>query len=181
MTQPGIVSRSPGPLANTLPTRPMNRICMQFCFFCKRMNCGNLPTHAWTPPTMNSCRYCSLAESNILTDSPGSRTETVSLVILSFVYVELLFFVNIFNSIHFPSLYFWSLTRPQHRWYKLFLSNTYHLQTSIWPMEGTLSSTTTPTQCGPEPHHEIQFLVILRTCCFLKGFLSSWGVRVVYS
>ena len=48
---------------------------------------GNLPTRAWTLPAINSNRYCSLVEVNIPADSPDSRTETVLLVTLSFVYV----------------------------------------------------------------------------------------------
>ena len=63
----------------------------------KRLICyGNLPTTAWTLPAITSSRYCSKAKGNIPADNPGSLTETVSLVTLSFVYAVLLFFVNIF-------------------------------------------------------------------------------------
>ena len=53
------------------------------------------------------------AEGNIPADSFGSRTETVSLVTLSFVYVILLFFPNIFVKLSsFLGPYFWFLTKP---------------------------------------------------------------------
>ena len=66
---------------------------------------GNLPMHARALPAINTGGHCSLTEANIPADSPGNQTETVSLVILSFVYVVLLLFVNIFNTILFLCLF----------------------------------------------------------------------------
>ena len=51
---------------------------------------------ARTLPVINSNRYCSQSEGNIPADSPSNRTETVSLVTLSFLHDTLLFFVDIF-------------------------------------------------------------------------------------
>ena len=47
----------------------------------------NLHTHAWTHPTLNSCRYCFLAEGYSLADSLDSQTDTISLVTLSYIYI----------------------------------------------------------------------------------------------
>ena len=75
---------------------------------------GNLPTHASTLPVINCSHYTLLSRRQYSSKQLWQSDRTITLVTLSFVYVVLLWFVNILcNSVPLLCLHFWSLGRPQ--------------------------------------------------------------------
>ena len=91
---------------------------------------GNLPTHAWTLPTINSSRYCSLGRrqyfSRHLWQSDWNSLTGKTLIWMCCITV-------LFNSVPFLCLYFWPLTKPQHIYiyiYKIFIN--YFIILMVW-------------------------------------------------